>query len=77
MSRNAFQRIETELVRKLNLSVEEAATALGIGKRTLENMVRKGTAPPSFKIGSRRMFNVSKLERWCQEQAEGGHYVEA
>lgn len=44
----------------LNVSVEEAASALGIGRTLVFALIKNGTLR-SFKLGKRRLIPVSEL----------------
>lgn len=52
------------------LTLEEAAAMLGRPASTLRYWVNQRTAPPSFKLGRRRMFRVEDVEAWIDEHAE-------
>jgi excisionase family DNA binding protein len=52
------------------LTTEEAATFLHVPLATLRFWVTEGTAPPSAKIGRRRMFRQSDLEKFVNDKFE-------
>lgn len=54
-----------------NLTVEETAEYLNIGRKTAYELVNsKGF--PSFRIGKRILVNVEKLNEWIHESIEKG-----
>lgn len=53
------------------LSVTEAAALLGVSRPTIYQLLNREDFP-SFRIGARRLISRAGLERWVQEQAEGG-----
>ena len=53
------------------LSVTQAATLLGVSRPTIYQLLNRADFP-SFRIGTRRLISRAGLERWVQEQAEGG-----
>ena len=59
-----------ETTAPVSVGPDEAATAIGIGRVTLFRLLRAGTAPPSFKVGRRRLFPVSGLKEWAAERAK-------
>ena len=58
-------------VDKLALNVTEAAAVLGVSRPTMYVLLRREDFP-SFHLGKRVLISRSGLERWVQEQAEGG-----
>ena len=56
----------TDLSGRLTLSVEEAATALGISRSHAWRMVNGGTLP-SIRIGHRVLVPVPDLQEWILE----------
>lgn len=56
----------TDLSGRLTLSVEEAATALGISRSHAWRMVNGGTLP-SIRIGHRVLVPVPDLREWILE----------
>lgn len=56
---------------RVTLGIDEAAAALGIGRATLFQMIAAGDAPPSFKVGTRRLFPIDDLRRWASDRAAG------
>ena len=59
---------------KLLLTVDEAASALGIGRSLCYELLLRGELP-SLKLGRRRLVSVAALERFIiermQEQVDG------
>ncbi|MEM8493864.1 MAG: helix-turn-helix domain-containing protein [Planctomycetota bacterium] len=54
---------------RLALSVAEAARAVGVSERTMNDLLTGGTLP-SVKFGSRRLVPVGPLQRRLAELAE-------
>ena len=52
------------------LSVEETAEALGVTRRTLDNMHQRREGPPRTRVGGRVYFRRTALEKWLQGQEE-------
>ena len=52
------------------LSVEEAADALRISRRTLDNMYQRREGPPRTCVGRRVYFRRAALEEWLRKQEE-------
>lgn len=50
------------------LTLAATAAFLGRPEETLRRWVKEGTAPPSFKLGRRRMFRQEDVETWIREQ---------
>jgi excisionase family DNA binding protein len=50
------------------LTLAEAAERLHTPEPTLRYWVTRGEAPPSFKLGRRRMFRADALEAWLSER---------
>ena len=55
-----------DLANRLALSPEEAAAALGIGERTLRQILPE---LPHFYVGRRVLLPVESLRAWAEEQA--------
>ena len=56
---------------RIAMSVEETATALGIGKTILYEIMRRPDFP-AIKCGRRTIIPVSELERWLAAQPHIG-----
>lgn len=54
-------------VPRIALSIEEAARALSLSPRTVEELARRGELP-AFRVGKRWLFAVQALRRWADEQ---------
>ena len=54
-------------VPRLALSAREAAQALSLSERSLDTLVAAG-AVPIARIGRRRLFPVTALQRWLDDQ---------
>lgn len=52
------------------LTLSETAELINRSPETLRYWVSRGEAPPSFRIGKRRMFKVEDVEAWIEEHAE-------
>lgn len=52
------------------LTLEETAELLNRPPNTLRYWVARGEAPPSFKLGRRRMFRLEDVEAWIDSHAE-------
>lgn len=50
------------------LTLTEAAEVLNRPESTLRYWITRNEAPPSFKIGRRRMFREEDLEAWISKQ---------
>jgi hypothetical protein len=44
-----------------------AATYLGLGVSTLNNLRSKGGGPPFLKLGSRVVYEQQDLDRWAED----------
>jgi excisionase family DNA binding protein len=55
-------------IRPLNVDYPTAAKLLGLGKRTLEQMVADGKLPV-LRQGTRVLFPVAGLELWVEENS--------
>ena len=56
-----------QLSSRLALDVSEAAGALGVSKRHLQNMLPE---VPHFYMGNRLLFPVAELREWMGRQSE-------
>jgi excisionase family DNA binding protein len=52
------------------LSDREAAEYLRVPLGTLRNMATRGEAPPSIKIGKRRLYRRDAVVRWVHAREE-------
>ena len=52
---------------KLLVNSREAAAMLGLSDRGFRELAYQGQVP-SFKVGRRRLFKVTDLERWVAQQ---------
>jgi excisionase family DNA binding protein len=59
----------TSIHQPLTVSVEAAATMLGISRSKLFPLIINGTIP-SFKLGARRLVPVKTLESFIERQVE-------
>lgn len=63
--------VESDSVQRLAYTVEEAAEAMGISRRSMYNLInREGF--PTLKVGGRRLISVELLAEWVRAQAGGG-----
>lgn len=51
-----------------DLIPEQVAARLEWSVRTLYNHIKAGTAPPSYKLGRRRLFPADQFDRWLAKQ---------
>ena len=63
-----------EPIPRLALTVEEAALALSLSPRTVQQLVADGKLP-AVKVGRRVLLPVAGLERWLTENSAGGSGV--
>ena len=49
------------------LNIQEAATILGMHRKTLEGMARNGEVP-ALKLGKRWKFRLSSLDLWLENR---------
>ena len=56
----------------LALRAEDAAKALGIGKRLLWTLTNQGEIP-HVRLGRAVVYPVDALRKWLAEMAKGGH----
>ena len=47
---------------------QEVSILLGIELQTLRNRLSIGTAPPSFKVGNRRLFKLTEVDAWIRRR---------
>ena len=52
------------------LTLSETAELINRPPATLRYWVSRGEAPPSFRLGKRRMFKLEDVEAWIAEHAE-------
>lgn len=53
---------------ELLLTVAQTAARLGVSVSTLRHWIAHGIAPPSRRIGKRRMFRASDVEVWVERK---------
>ncbi len=46
------------------LTIPEAAAALRVSRRHLQNLFRRGDGPPVIRLGRRRIIRREALDRW-------------
>ena len=54
-------------VPRVSLSIEDAAVALALSPRNVEELARQGELP-AFRVGKRWLFSVQALRRWADER---------
>lgn len=54
-------------VPRITLRICDAAVAIGVSERTLNDLVARN-AVPSFLVGKIRLFDVAALQRWAAER---------
>jgi predicted DNA-binding transcriptional regulator AlpA len=53
------------------MTLDEVSQILKISEHTARNRLSQGLAmPPSFRVGRRRLFLTSEVQRWIAEQSE-------
>ena len=62
-------RLGAAIVPKLSLSIVEAAEALALSERTVENLIKDGRLPV-VRVGRRVLLPVAGLTNWLSEQTE-------
>ena len=50
------------------LSVEQLADALGLAEWRVRELIQKGEAPPSFRVGRTYRFPIVGVRTWLAEQ---------
>ncbi len=50
------------------LGMEEVAILLDVAPSTLRNRISIGTAPPSYKVGNRHLFDAKELQAWIRRR---------
>lgn len=55
------------------LTTHETAVRLNVAVSTLRYWIQKGQAPPSGRIGRRRMFRSSDVDDWIQTHFDVAH----
>ena len=53
-------------------TVDHVSERLGINPATLYRMMKRGIAPPWYKIGGRRLWREDDLEEWIEAQRVDG-----
>lgn len=51
------------------LTTEEVARLLRVSTRTLEKLIKSGTAPPHFRIGRQRRWSKHEVADWLAGRA--------
>jgi excisionase family DNA binding protein len=69
------EKEQDELVAELrselrSLTVEQLAQATGIEPWRIYQMIKKGEAPPSFRVGRTYRFPVAGVRSWFAEQTK-------
>ena len=52
------------------LRLQETAAFLGISRPHLQNLLRKGQAPPSTRLGRARLFSVQSLRDFMRQREQ-------
>jgi excisionase family DNA binding protein len=60
-----------DLSQRITLSVDEAITALGVGRTMMYELLGNGSIQ-SFKVGKKRLIRVSSIMEWIAEQESYG-----
>ena len=59
-----------------SLNIEQVADRLGVSSATIFRMLARGEAPPSYRIGRRRLWREADVLDWieneCREEVETG-----
>jgi excisionase family DNA binding protein len=50
------------------IDIEQAARELGVARRTLTRWQTEGVAPPSVKLGTRRLFKRATIIAWLEKK---------
>jgi len=64
------EKPDARLLEKRFLSVDEAATLLGLSRRTLDNYRVLGTGPTFHKFGRLVRYSMRDLEHWTEARRE-------
>ena len=62
---------QNSAVKKVALSIDETAAALGVSRPTVYNLLHKQDFP-SFRVGGRTLVSVDGLRAWVAAQAAAG-----
>jgi excisionase family DNA binding protein len=54
----------------LAVNLQQAARLVGLSDTGLENLIKRGEGPRFSRLGNRRLFRVSGLERWLAEREQ-------
>jgi excisionase family DNA binding protein len=54
-----------------SLTVEQLAGAMGVEPWRIYEMLKKGKAPPRFKVGKTYRFPIAGVRKWFREQTRG------
>lgn len=57
-------------VKKITLSIDETAVALGVSRPTVYNLLHMHGFP-AFRVGGRTLVSADGLQRWVAAQTEG------
>lgn len=55
-----------------SLNIEQVAGRLGVSTTTIFRMLARGEAPPSYKVGKRRLWRQSDVLAWLETCREPG-----
>lgn len=67
-----MEKVNVTLSERAGLTTAEAAAVLGVGMRTMYNLVRRADFP-KLKLGNKYLIPRSGLLRWVEQQTEGGN----
>lgn len=56
----------SEIINDNWISIDEAATYLGVKPVTVRDWIRKGKGIPAHKIGKQWKFKISELDAWVK-----------
>lgn len=65
-----MQQAATPTVLAEFLRLQDTAAFLGISRPHLQNLLRKGQAPPSTRLGRARLFSVESLRTFMREREQ-------
>jgi excisionase family DNA binding protein len=55
-----------------SLTIEQVADRLGVSSTTIFRMIARGTAPPSYKVGKRRLWRERDVLDWLETECREG-----
>jgi excisionase family DNA binding protein len=61
---------------RLLLSKAEAATAMGIGVRLLQDLMKSGEFPCTLRLGRRVLVSVESVRAWIAQKIKEAHHDE-